>query len=121
MSCGQSFRLAATKLAKLGDVGHLIAEHQNRILFTLKDGDISIRRRALDLVFAMCNESNAEELVDELLNYLVSSSVWGRGINLFNKPLVDSTLLLLFVTSCFTLSFYSHVPRYVRIPTYAVK
>ena len=64
-----------TKLAKLGDVGHLIAEHQNRILFTLKDGDISIRRRALDLVFAMCNESNAEELVDELLNYLVSSSV----------------------------------------------
>ena len=98
-----------TKLAKLGDVGHLIAEHQNRILFTLKDGDISIRRRALDLVFAMCNESNAEELVDELLNYLVSSSVWGRGINLFNKPLVDSTLLLLFVTSCFTLSFsYLH-------------
>ena len=55
-----------TKLAKVGDVGHLIAEHQSRILFTLKDGDISIRRRALDLVFAMCNESNAEELVDEL-------------------------------------------------------
>jgi AP-2 complex subunit alpha len=68
-----------TKLAKLGDVGHLIAEHQNRILFTLKDGDISIRRRALDLVFAMCNESNAEELVDELLNYLVSSSVGERN------------------------------------------
>jgi AP-2 complex subunit alpha len=61
-----------TKLAKVGDVSHLIAEHQTRILFTLKDGDVSIRRRALDLVFAMCNEKNAEELVDELLNYLVS-------------------------------------------------
>jgi AP-2 complex subunit alpha len=60
-----------TKLAKLGDVGHLIAEHQARILFTLKDGDISIRRRALDLVFAMCSSKNAESLVDELLNYLV--------------------------------------------------
>ena len=59
-----------TKLAKVSDVGHLIAEHQGRILFTLKDGDISIRRRALDLVFAMCNEDNAVELVDELLNYL---------------------------------------------------
>lgn len=60
-----------TKLAKLGNVGHLIAEHQARILFTLKDGDISIRRRALDLVFAMCSSDNAESLVDELLNYLV--------------------------------------------------
>ena len=47
----------------VGDVSHLIAEHQTRILFTLKDGDVSIRRRALDLVFAMCNEKNAEELV----------------------------------------------------------
>jgi AP-2 complex subunit alpha len=60
-----------TKLAKLGNVGNLIAEHQARILFTLKDGDISIRRRALDLVFAMCSSENAESLVDELLNYLV--------------------------------------------------
>ena len=39
-------------------------------MFSLKDADISIRRRALDLLFAMCDSSIAESVVKELLAYL---------------------------------------------------
>ena len=37
---------------------------------TLKDADISIRRRGLDLLFTMCNNQNVRDIVDELLKYL---------------------------------------------------
>ena len=37
---------------------------------TLKDADISIRRRGLDLLFTMCNKQNVRDIVDELLKYL---------------------------------------------------
>jgi len=33
----------------------------------LKDPDISIRRRALDLLYGMCDVTNAKEIVEELL------------------------------------------------------
>jgi len=33
-----------------------LKKHQSTILFSLKDPDISIRRRALDLVYAMYDE-----------------------------------------------------------------
>ena len=46
-------------------------EHKSRILFSLKDGDISIRKRALELLFAMCNSNNAESVVAELLEHIV--------------------------------------------------
>ena len=44
--------------------------HRNTIVDCLKDADISIRRRALDLLFAMCDRSTAESIVKELLSYL---------------------------------------------------
>ena len=37
---------------------------------SLRDADVSIRRRGLDLLFTMCNTNNAAEIVDELLKYL---------------------------------------------------
>jgi AP-2 complex subunit alpha len=40
------------------------------ILVSLKDPDISIRRRALDLLFALCDQQSAGEVVNELLDYL---------------------------------------------------
>ena len=43
------------------------------MLVSLKDADISVRRRALDLLFVMCDETNAETIVDELITYLVSA------------------------------------------------
>jgi AP-2 complex subunit alpha len=35
-----------------------------------QDVDVSIRRRALDLLFTMCDQSNSSDIVHELLKYL---------------------------------------------------
>jgi AP-2 complex subunit alpha len=63
------------KLAHLEDTCEVIKKHQSTILFSLKDADISVRRRALDLLFAMCDTENAIEIVRELVNYLAVSHV----------------------------------------------
>lgn len=39
-------------------------------MLALKDPDISIRKRALDLLYSMCDKSNASQIVGELLAYL---------------------------------------------------
>ncbi|KAG6736633.1 hypothetical protein POTOM_060492 [Populus tomentosa] len=48
----------------------IIKRHQAQIITSLKDPDISIRRRALDLLYGMCDVSNAKDIVEELLQYL---------------------------------------------------
>jgi len=45
--------------------------HQATVLVSLKDADISVRRRALDLLFVICDTDNAERIVDELVAHLV--------------------------------------------------
>lgn len=52
-----------------------LKKHQSTILFSLKDPDISIRRRALDLVYAMCDTASVKETVQELLNYMNAADV----------------------------------------------
>lgn len=47
-----------------------VQRHRNTILDCLRDPDISIRRRALDLSFTLINESNVRVLVRELLAFL---------------------------------------------------
>ena len=47
-----------------------IHRHHKSIISSLSDPDISIRRRALDLLFAMCNSQNVTDIVGELLQYL---------------------------------------------------
>ncbi|KAI0343261.1 Adaptor protein complex AP-1 gamma subunit [Trametopsis cervina] len=47
-----------------------VQRHRNIILDCLRDGDISIRRRALELSYALINESNVRILVRELLAFL---------------------------------------------------
>lgn len=47
-----------------------VQRHRNTILECLKDGDISICRRALDLSYALINASNVQVLVRELLAFL---------------------------------------------------
>ena len=49
---------------------YLIREHQNTLLVSLRDKDISIRRRALDLLFLMCDEHTSIDIVNEMLAYL---------------------------------------------------
>ena len=47
-----------------------VQRHRNTILDCLRDPDVSIRRRALELSFTLINESNVRVLVRELLSFL---------------------------------------------------
>lgn len=47
-----------------------IKKHESTVLISLKDADISVRRRALDLLFVMCDENNTSTIVEELIIYL---------------------------------------------------
>lgn len=47
-----------------------VQRHRNTILECLRDPDISIRRRALDLSFTLINEGNVRVLIRELLSFL---------------------------------------------------
>ncbi|CAG8588574.1 11894_t:CDS:10 [Diversispora eburnea] len=47
-----------------------VKKHQDTILLSLRDKDISVRRRGLDLLYSMCDVTNAKVIVTELLRYL---------------------------------------------------
>eukprot|EP01060_Flectonema_neradi_P002738 TRINITY_DN1173_c0_g2_i1.p1 TRINITY_DN1173_c0_g2~~TRINITY_DN1173_c0_g2_i1.p1 ORF type:complete len:1175 (+),score=211.95 TRINITY_DN1173_c0_g2_i1:71-3595(+) len=47
-----------------------ITKHQALVVTSLRDSDISIRRKALDLLYVTCDHNNAGEIVGELLEYL---------------------------------------------------
>jgi len=48
-----------------------VKKHQETVINALKtERDVSVRQRAVDLLYAMCDKSNAEEIVQEMLNYL---------------------------------------------------
>ena len=48
-----------------------LQRHRTTVVDCLKDPDVSIRQRALELIYHLVNESNVQSLVAELLNYLV--------------------------------------------------
>ncbi|KAI4304718.1 hypothetical protein MLD38_040193 [Melastoma candidum] len=62
-----------TRMMLVTDVQDIIKRHQAQVITSLKDPDISIRRRALDLLYGMCDVSNAKDIVEELLQYLSTS------------------------------------------------
>lgn len=39
-------------------------------VFLQTERDVSVRQRAVDLLYAMCDRSNAQQIVAEMLNYL---------------------------------------------------
>lgn len=58
-----------------------VQRHRNIILDCLRDGDISIRRRALELSYALINETNVRVLTRELLGFLeVSDNEFKLGL-----------------------------------------
>ncbi|SCZ92468.1 BZ3500_MvSof-1268-A1-R1_Chr5-2g07886 [Microbotryum saponariae] len=59
-----------THLAARSDSLDAIKVHQNVIIQSLRDKDISVRRRGLDLLYSMCDTSNSKVIVSELLKYL---------------------------------------------------
>lgn len=61
---------AMTHLAARAETLDPIKQHQSIIIGSLKDRDISVRRKGLDLLYSMCDQSNAQPIVSELLMYL---------------------------------------------------
>jgi AP-2 complex subunit alpha len=62
-----------SKMTTMEGTGDAIRKQQHTVFFSLKDADISIRRRALDLLFNMCNKEVAASIVKELLATLAVS------------------------------------------------
>ena len=56
-----------------------LQKHRDTVVDCLKDPDISIRQRALELIYHLVNQSNVEALTAELLNYLVLCPREHRG------------------------------------------
>lgn len=52
-----------------------VQRHRATILECVKDSDASIRKRALDLVYLLVNESNVKPLTKELIDYLEVSDI----------------------------------------------
>ena len=51
-----------------------VKKHQETVINSLKtERDVSVRQRAVDLLYAMCDKTNAEQIVHEMLNYLESA------------------------------------------------
>lgn len=51
-----------------------VRKHQERVIYALKtERDVSVRQRAVDLLYAMCDRTNAETIVQEMLDYLESA------------------------------------------------
>ncbi|RYH21864.1 hypothetical protein EON65_20040, partial [archaeon] len=48
-----------------------VQRHRSTIVDCLKDPDVSIRQRALELIYQLVNEQNVVPLTTELLNYLI--------------------------------------------------
>lgn len=58
-------------LAARSDNLDAIKKHRSTITQSLRDKDISVRRRGLDLLYSMCDTTNSKAIVGELLKYLV--------------------------------------------------
>ncbi|KAH6616625.1 adaptin N terminal region-domain-containing protein, partial [Boeremia exigua] len=64
---------AMTHLAARAETLDPIKKHQAIIIGSLRDRDISVRRQGLDLLYSMCDQTNAQAIVGELLRYLQSA------------------------------------------------
>ncbi|KXS97175.1 hypothetical protein AC578_873 [Pseudocercospora eumusae] len=64
---------AMTHLAVRAETLDPIKKHQDIIIGSLRDRDITVRRQGLDLLYSMCDSTNSQKIVHELLKYLSSA------------------------------------------------
>lgn len=101
---------AMTHLAVQSESLSAVKRHQDLIIRSLRDRDISVRRRGLDLLYSMCDTSNAKVIVDELLKYLVSADY------LLREELV---LKIAILTEKFASEYEWYVDTILRLMTLA--
>jgi AP-2 complex subunit alpha len=63
---------AMTRMAKL-DGPESVQMHQSTVLESLRDADISVRKRALNLIYVLTDRNNAQEIVADLLLHLAEA------------------------------------------------
>ena len=68
---GRDDDVVVTDGAEANNAMSALQRHRTTVVECLKDPDISIRQRALELIYHLVNEHNVETLTAELLNYLV--------------------------------------------------
>lgn len=68
----------------VNDDNAAVQRHRNTIVDCLKDPDVSIRQRALELIYQLVNDQNVVALTGELLNYLIVAQS-DHKINLASK------------------------------------
>jgi len=62
--------VALNTLNQVAVTENAVQRHRDVVLSCLADGDVSIRRRALELSYALINEQNVQALMRELLSFL---------------------------------------------------
>ena len=65
-----------------------VEKHKTTILGCLKDADITIKKKALDLVYRICKTTNVKSIIKELLNYLLTADKKDFKEELSNKILM---------------------------------
>ena len=63
--------LTTSEFSHHGVMFEVVKTHQETVINALKtERDVSVRQRAVDLLYAMCDKTNAEDIVLEMLGYL---------------------------------------------------
>jgi AP-1 complex subunit gamma-1 len=57
-----------------------VQRHRTTILECLKDADITIRRRAMELCFALINPSNVRTMMKELISFLETAETEFKAV-----------------------------------------
>lgn len=96
-------------LAACADTLEPIKRHQNTILQALKDKDISVRKRGLDLLFSMCDTINAKPIVSELLAHLQNAD-YGLREEMTLKIAILTEKFATDVSSCLRINFITNAP-----------
>ena len=64
--------VALQQLIQVVDIDYkAVTRHQQTVIDCLKDHDLVIKKKALDLLFKITNASNVKSITKELLNYLL--------------------------------------------------
>lgn len=77
-----------SKFSSTSASAKIISDHLPTILKSLRDNDISIRRRALDILYLMCTSQTAGKIVEDLMQYIDESDL------LFREELVLKIAIL---------------------------
>jgi len=66
---------ALSKMENSPETCKLVMDKKDNILISLRDRDLSIRRRALDVLFTLCCKESANAIVADLLDYLKEKDI----------------------------------------------